>query len=205
MPFDPQGRFRIGPAHGSGTVHRVLRNKTGRIYAPPTGDLFVVIPAKAGIQSRRAFHSSDFQKDNHRGLSLRPEMRTDRDAPPYRNGRFPNRRTGPGRNRPCEGGITRPVGGAYMRPARRNRQNPRICPHLPLPRKEAKKVTFELKRARLTIKRASFSCFFRRFENVSIRVNSKRIQGVFKRIHALSRTHNRLIQNEKRRNAGNFI
>ena len=81
---------------------------------------------------------------------------------------------------------------------------PRSLPRPRLPafaaaRKEAKKVPFGLKRARLTIKRASFSCFFRRFENVSIRANSKRIQGVFKRIHALLRTHNRLIHNEKRR------
>ena len=100
---------------------------------------------------------------------------------------------------------------AYMcgtRPSARHLRKQHSRAHLPAfaaARKEAKKATFEPKRARLAIKRASFSGDSKRIEFKYIRANSKRIQDVFKRNKALLRTHKPLIYNKKHRRGRNFI
>ena len=60
-------------------------------------------------------------------------------------------------------------------------------PAFAVARKEAKKLPFELKCARLPIKRAPFSVEPKTFQFKYNRANSKRIQGVFRRIHAAFR------------------
>ena len=211
LPFSPPGYF----------------TRRGRIYAPRLqGQPPVVVRCGFGIavSGRSIFWRFDCRggsgtarlwASNGAGcVHGSPIMRSD--APPFRNGRFPNR--------PYEGRTTTLVVGeaprgashTYMRPACRvvddaARTTTGGCPSPPARllafaavRKEAQKVTFELKRARLAIKRASFSGDSKRIEFKYIRANSKRIQDVFKRNKALLRTHKPLIYNKKRRIGAGF-